>query len=168
MREGKNREVKNVLGHLGLSVNRLIRLSFGPFQLGELTEGGIEEVRTRHLREQLGERVAALAGADFTAPIVQREAPAAPPPERHSEVRRRGEAQDHDPGPRARGGSRDIEAASRAGTRVRKGEKKSPASRGGGKAPPARKAKRRDERFGEPELARRETRRRHRPGGKRR
>ena len=36
MREGKNREVKNVLGHLGLAVNRLIRVSFGPFQLGEL------------------------------------------------------------------------------------------------------------------------------------
>src|SRR5262245_10441810 len=58
MREGKNREVKNVLGHLGLAVNRLIRVSFGPFQLGELPEGAVEEVRTRHLREQLGERVA--------------------------------------------------------------------------------------------------------------
>ena len=55
MREGKNREVKNVLGHLGLAVNRLIRVSFGPFQLGELPEGAVEEVRTRHLREQLGE-----------------------------------------------------------------------------------------------------------------
>ena len=48
MREGKNREVKNVLGHLGLAVNRLIRVSFGPFQLGELAEGGVDEVRTRH------------------------------------------------------------------------------------------------------------------------
>src|SRR5829696_9097383 len=38
MREGKNREVKNVLGHLGLDVNRLIRVSFGPFQLGDLKE----------------------------------------------------------------------------------------------------------------------------------
>ena len=62
MREGKNREVKNVLGHLGLAVNRLIRVSFGPFQLGDLPEGAVEEVRTRHLREQLGERVAAAAG----------------------------------------------------------------------------------------------------------
>src|SRR5207253_11204072 len=70
MREGKNREVKNVLGHLGLDVNRLIRVSFGPFQLGELKEGEIEEVRTRTLREQLGERVARLAGADFSAPVV--------------------------------------------------------------------------------------------------
>src|SRR5690349_9164405 len=62
MREGKNREVKNVLGHLGLAVNRLIRVSFGPFQLGELPEGAVEEVRTRHLREQFGERVATAAG----------------------------------------------------------------------------------------------------------
>src|SRR6516165_7782740 len=69
MREGKNREVKNVLGHLGLAVNRLIRISFGPFQLGALPDGAVEEIRTRHLREQLGERIAAMAGADFSAPI---------------------------------------------------------------------------------------------------
>jgi 23S rRNA pseudouridine2605 synthase len=74
IREGKNREVRSVLGHLGLSVTRLIRVSFGPFQLGELAEGAVEEVPTRVLREQLGERVIALAGADFSAPI------AAPPP----------------------------------------------------------------------------------------
>src|SRR5499426_1116982 len=75
IREGKNREVKNVLGHLGLAVNRLIRVSFGPFQLGLLEKGAIEEVRTRHLREQLGNRIAALAGADFTAPIVANASP---------------------------------------------------------------------------------------------
>jgi 23S rRNA pseudouridine2605 synthase len=82
IREGKNREVRNVLGHLGLSVTRLIRVSFGPFQLGELEEGAIEEVRTRVLREQLGDRLVALAGADFSTPAVpsrkspNREAPA--------------------------------------------------------------------------------------------
>jgi len=70
IREGKKREVRNVLGHCGLTVNRLIRTSFGPFQLGDLAEGAVEEVRTRVLREQLGERVIALAGADFSAPIV--------------------------------------------------------------------------------------------------
>jgi 23S rRNA pseudouridine2605 synthase len=69
IREGKNREVRNVLEHLGLRVNRLIRVSFGPFQLGELPEGDVEEVRTRHLREQLGERIAKDAEADFTGPI---------------------------------------------------------------------------------------------------
>src|SRR5262249_37251013 len=67
IREGKNREVRNVLGHLGLSVARLIRVSFGPFQLGELAAGAIDEVKTRHLREQLGERLAAQAGCDFSA-----------------------------------------------------------------------------------------------------
>ena len=72
IREGKNREVRNVLGHLGLTVTRLIRVSFGPFQLGELREGEVEEVRTRVLREQLGERVAALSGADFSAPVIAR------------------------------------------------------------------------------------------------
>jgi 23S rRNA pseudouridine2605 synthase len=69
IREGKNREVRNVLAHLGLDVNRLIRVSYGPFQLGELAEGAVEEVKTRVLRDQLGERVAKLAGADFDSPL---------------------------------------------------------------------------------------------------
>jgi len=71
IREGKNREVRNVLGHLGLMVTRLIRISFGPFQLGDLAEGAVEEVPTRVLRAQLGERLVALAGADFSAPIAK-------------------------------------------------------------------------------------------------
>jgi 23S rRNA pseudouridine2605 synthase len=68
LREGKNREVKVVLEHLGLMVNRLIRISFGPFQLGELREGTTEEIRTRTLKEQLGDRLAVEAGVDFDAP----------------------------------------------------------------------------------------------------
>lgn len=79
IREGKNREVRNVIEHLGLKVNRLIRVSFGPFQLGELPEGAVEEVRTRHLREQLGERIAREAEADFAGPIsIPDEAPKEP------------------------------------------------------------------------------------------
>ncbi len=69
LREGKNREVKRVLEHLGLSVNRLIRLSFGPFQLMDLEDGGVREIRGRVLRDQLGEKLAEEAGADFDAPI---------------------------------------------------------------------------------------------------
>ncbi len=69
LREGKNREVRRVLEHLGLSVSRLIRISYGPFQLGELKRGEIEEVRGRVLREQLGEKLTKAAGADFDAPI---------------------------------------------------------------------------------------------------
>jgi 23S rRNA pseudouridine2605 synthase len=80
IREGKNREVRNVLGALGLTVTRLIRVSFGPFQLGELAEGDIEEVRTRVLREQLGPKLVAQSGADFSI------APApSPPPARRDE-----------------------------------------------------------------------------------
>ncbi len=73
MREGKNREIRNVLRALGLQVNRLIRISYGPFQLADLPAGAVQEVPTRILRDQLGERLAAQAGADFSAPIMERE-----------------------------------------------------------------------------------------------
>ncbi len=53
--EGKNREVRRVLEHLGLQVTRLIRLSYGPFQLGNLARGDIAEVSRMALAEQLGD-----------------------------------------------------------------------------------------------------------------
>ncbi|KXF78601.1 hypothetical protein ATN84_02065 [Paramesorhizobium deserti] len=70
LREGKNREVKNVLGALGLTVSRLIRISFGPFQLGDLEEGAVREIRGRTLRDQLGEKLIEESGADFDAPVL--------------------------------------------------------------------------------------------------
>ncbi|TNM65974.1 pseudouridine synthase [Aliirhizobium smilacinae] len=69
LREGKNREIKNVLGALGLEVNRLIRISYGPFQLGDLPEGEVLEVRGRTLRDQLGPRLIDESKANFEAPI---------------------------------------------------------------------------------------------------
>ncbi|MDR3376265.1 MAG: pseudouridine synthase [Ancalomicrobiaceae bacterium] len=70
LREGKNREVKRIFEHLGLTVNRLIRISFGPFQLADLEEGEVREIRGRVLRDQLGDRLVEQSGADFDAPIV--------------------------------------------------------------------------------------------------
>jgi 23S rRNA pseudouridine2605 synthase len=57
IREGKNREIKKVCEYLGLRVNRLIRTSFGPFQLGELPRGGLDEVPAKVLKDQLGGRL---------------------------------------------------------------------------------------------------------------
>lgn len=54
LREGRNREVRRVMEHLGLPVLRLIRVSFGPFVLGRLPRGAVEEVPAKVLREQLG------------------------------------------------------------------------------------------------------------------
>lgn len=54
--EGKNREVRKVMKSIGLEVSRLIRLSYGPFQLGSLKKGEVKEVPTKTLKEQLGNK----------------------------------------------------------------------------------------------------------------
>jgi 23S rRNA pseudouridine2605 synthase len=111
IREGKNREVRNVLGHLGLAVNRLIRVSFGPFQLADLAEGAVEEVRTRVLRDQLGNKIVSLAQADFDGPLValgttggEHKSQA-----RHPEVRPRRQAGEASKGDGPRGGRASFE-----------------------------------------------------------
>ncbi|MEO1548912.1 MAG: pseudouridine synthase [Pseudomonadota bacterium] len=66
--EGKNREIRRALETIDMIVNRLIRVSYGPFQLGELPTGEVEEVRGKTLRDQIGD--SAVSGT--------RRAPAAP------------------------------------------------------------------------------------------
>jgi 23S rRNA pseudouridine2605 synthase len=153
MREGKNREVKNVLGHLGLAVNRLIRVSFGPFQLGDLAEGAVTEVRTRHLREQLGERIAAVAGADFSGLITARDPAQEPVAIRRPQARAIG---DREAGRTRPAASERGRHPSRPALRPARDDAEGPRSK---KRSPKRHAS--DvERLGEPELARREKRRR--------
>jgi 23S rRNA pseudouridine2605 synthase len=89
LREGKNREVKRLLAHLGLDTNRLIRISYGPFQIGDLAPGEVREIRGKVLRDQLGPKLAEAAGADFEAPL-------RPPPRVVAEPANRG--------PRGKGG----------------------------------------------------------------
>ncbi|WP_439497286.1 pseudouridine synthase [Bosea sp. (in: a-proteobacteria)] len=99
LREGKNREVKTVLEHLGLAVNRLIRVSFGPFQLGDLPEGEVDEIRSRVIKDQLGEELMAKAGVDFEAarrdelPAQARPAPSGEDRPRRREGAKRGDVE---------------------------------------------------------------------------
>jgi 23S rRNA pseudouridine2605 synthase len=183
IREGKNREVRNVLGHLGLAVNRLIRVSFGPFQLGEIEPGAIEEVKTRTLRDQLGARVAALAGADFAGPRIEREAqPGGREAAHKSRIPKSvvpAKAGTHNHG-LWNMGPRNGVPATRASRGALRGDdntaRKLTSSQDDGernRAPRMQTAKRKPrrgdpDRLGQPELARREKRRRRRPfrGGK--
>ena len=134
LREGKNREVKKILEHLGLAVNRLIRLSFGPFQLGELESGLVEEVRTKVLKEQLGTKLAGEAGVDFESPVREPIAPFG------SEIRkakgerppRRDDRRDRDDRPRGGFGERPQRSGERDfKSRDRDGGPRGGASRGG-------------------------------------
>ncbi len=72
IREGKNREVRRIMEHLDLTVNRLIRISFGPFMLGDLETGQIEEVKTAVLKDQLGPRLSRQLGVRREIPREER------------------------------------------------------------------------------------------------
>jgi 23S rRNA pseudouridine2605 synthase len=88
IKEGKNREVRNVLLHLGLQVNRLIRVGFGPFELGELDDGAVEELEPDAIKTALGDLANDI---DLAGPVLEREAPSRknrrPPPEPPREPR---------------------------------------------------------------------------------
>jgi 23S rRNA pseudouridine2605 synthase len=98
IREGKNREVRKVLETLDLKVNRLIRVAFGPFELGDLDEGEVKEIESQALRTELGEKIVAEAGADFDAPMVDHTAPPVAP--RHPEARAQRDTKDDGSPPR--------------------------------------------------------------------
>jgi len=85
VQEGKNREVRRVLEHLGYPVTRLIRLAYGPFQLGHLARGAIEEVLQKVLAEQLG------GGPAKNGAVPARARKAAPRPSPQPSPRKRGE-----------------------------------------------------------------------------
>jgi 23S rRNA pseudouridine2605 synthase len=94
IREGRNREIRRAMAHIGLTVNRLIRTSYGPFRLNELKPGEVEEIKPRVLRDQLGLQADA-----------QPEKPAKPSP------RGRSATGDAKPSPRGRFSTDDENAA---------------------------------------------------------
>ncbi len=74
IREGKNREVRNVVEHLGLKVNRLLRVSFGPFELGDLERGDVSELTPDQIRDALGDLAKEI---DLESPLVETRHPEA-------------------------------------------------------------------------------------------
>ena len=139
IREGKNREIKKVLESIGLRVNRLIRVAFGPFMLGDLGEGMAKEVETAALRAELGEKIVAESGADFDAPLVSDdERVRKPNAKRLREERRPG--RDGRLPPR-RDARPSLDSGARADARQRNDNEKIAAGRN---APPKKKKTRRD------------------------
>ena len=82
LREGKNREIRRAMMEIGLDVNRLIRVSYGPFRLGTLKPGEVEEIKPRVLRDQLGIEAAveghAVAKDRPTRPLRKKPSPRRP------------------------------------------------------------------------------------------
>ncbi len=127
LKEGKNREIKNVLSSLGLQVNRLIRTSFGPFQLGDIPVGGLDTVKARVLQDQLGKKLAKLAGVDFEAEMPKPLAPAGSGMRSPNTRFRRGGA----PGPdKSEAGAKKEESKRPPAPRGRTGDKRFKSQRG--------------------------------------
>lgn len=78
LREGKNREIRRAMEAVGLTVNRLIRISYGPFRLGELKAGAVEEVKARVVRDQLGLGDSEATGTARKKPVRRGRKPAGP------------------------------------------------------------------------------------------
>lgn len=102
LREGRNREVRKLMEHLGLPVSRLIRVSYGPFQLGTLGPGEVEEVRAKILRDQVGPVLTGHPGPSGKA--VEGAAAEMPSWKRRQRDRQDRERQDQDRQDRARPG----------------------------------------------------------------
>ncbi|HHG89382.1 MAG TPA: pseudouridine synthase [Devosia sp.] len=137
LKEGKNREIKNVLSSLGLQVNRLIRTSFGPFQLGDIPVGGLDTVKACVLQDQLGKKLAKLAGVDFEAEMPEPLAPARSGMRSPNTRFKRGRA----PGPdKSEAGAKREESKRTPAPHGRTGDKRFRARRGeeqrGRKSPP--------------------------------
>jgi len=131
IREGKNREVRKVLESLGLKVNRLIRVSYGPFDLGAIADGAVAEIETEELRKILGPEIAKQAEADFESPLEDEASP------RHPEAREPRKTAGK-VGTAARRGPREAQPAQRDGEKPRGGyinRKKRRHDRSGGPRP---------------------------------
>lgn len=100
IREGRNREIRRALAAVGLSVNRLIRTAYGPFQLGTLAAGAVEELRPRVLRDQLGLAADAVA-AGRAAPL--------PPPDKLARAPAHGKPGRKSWGGKSHGGARKTQ-----------------------------------------------------------
>ncbi|MEC7258054.1 MAG: pseudouridine synthase, partial [Pseudomonadota bacterium] len=103
LREGRNREIRRAIEDIGFTVNRLIRLSYGPFQLGQLKAGEVLEIKRRVLRDQLGDELSEgldLSGEGTGEGGGKRDKPTRRPDSRSDSRPDRGPRKEFDKGPR--------------------------------------------------------------------